>query len=84
MKQNKIYYDLQESEYVCSVGNIDFYFSSPIYLEKFKKNVKKYVTLESSKFVSKYHVYNEKINELLAISYYIKIEKRGCLYKEIK
>ena len=48
------------------------------------KNVDNYIKQEVSKIVSKYHVYSDKLNELMTISYYMKVEKRGCLYKEIK
>lgn len=84
MKQNKIYHNLEESPYTVEYNDIIFYFSSPIYAQKFMKNVDNYIKQEISKIVSKYHVYSEKLNELMTISYYMKTEKRGCLYKEIK
>lgn len=84
MKQNKIYHNLEESPYTVEYNNFIFYFSSPIYAQKFMKNVDNYIKQEVSKIVSKYHVYSEKLNELMTISYYMKVEKRGCLYKEIK
>lgn len=76
MTKDGIYLDLNESKYVEVKGGLVFYFSSKLYLNKFKKNVDNFVQTQVAQLEIKYGL---KINiELyLIISYYKKIERRG-------
>lgn len=90
MKPNKIYYDLNKSTYVYFNNfiingknyNVYFYFSSPIYLQKFKIKVKSYSKRQTEIFKSKYHInINDDLYLLYYISFYEYLEKRGFLIK---
>lgn len=61
-------------------GEFTFYFSSRLYLEKFKNNVDEYVENESRKINAKYNV-NVDLNNYFMVAFYSKIEKRGFLIK---
>lgn len=71
-----IYYDLNESDYTFSYDKLTFYFSSRCYLEKFKNLYVNYIKQETLKLSSKYKciVYG---NEMILLSLYKNIEKRG-------
>lgn len=73
-----IYYDLNESIYSFEYDNLKFYFSSKLYLEKFKKQYINYIKNETIKLQSKYKciLYAD---EMLLIDLYKQIEKRGFL-----
>ena len=71
-----IYYDLCESTYTDQQGGYKFYFSSQFYKDKFKENLQSYINQETLKVKIK-HDLNVLLDDLLMLSYYKKIEKRG-------
>lgn len=71
-----IYLDLKESEYLFTLNNVNYYFSSILYLEKFKENVKDFVKNETMKLKQKYKI-DINFIRFLQIAFYKKIEKRG-------
>ena len=74
--KNGIELDLKQSEYFCDFLGAVFYFSSELYLNKFKEIVKNYVEMEQAKFINKYKI-NVDLKFYFAVSLYKKIEKRG-------
>lgn len=90
MKTRKgIYLDLKESEYKLILGGLEFYFSSELYMQKFKKLVVNFMNEETTKLKIRYNV-NINLDLFFAISLYKRIEKRGFriydrnIEKEIK
>lgn len=73
---NGIYLDLKESEYKLNYNGLIYYFSSELYMNKFKNNVKQFIVEETAKLKTKYRV-NIYFDTMLTIAYYKKIEKRG-------
>lgn len=71
-----IYYNINESTIKFKYNNFTFYFSSQFYLDKFKRLYAKYIKDETNKLKVKYGS-NLIIDELLLISLYKRIEKRG-------
>lgn len=74
--KNGIELDLRKTKYSYEFGEYIFYFSSKLYLKKFKEGVLNYIILENTKITNKYKI---KINvtSYLSVSFYKKIEKRG-------
>lgn len=74
--KNGIELDLRKTKYSYEFGEYIFYFSSKLYLTKFKEGVLNYIILENAKITNKYKI---KINvtSYLSVSFYKKIEKRG-------
>ena len=81
--KNGIYLDLKESEYKINYNGLIYYFSSELYLNKFKSNIKQYIIEETAKIKAKYKI-NIYFDTMLTLSFYKKIEKRGfrVVYKE--
>lgn len=81
--KNGIYLNLKESEYKINYNGLIYYFSSELYLNKFKNNVKQFIIEETAKIKAKYKI-NIYLDTMLIISFYKKIEKRGfrVVYKE--
>ena len=73
---NGIYLDLKESEYKINYNGLIYYFSSELYMYKFKNNVKQFIVEETAKLKTKYKI-NIYFDTMLTIAYYKKIEKRG-------
>ena len=73
---NGIYNDIMESTYYSVQGKYKFYFSSPIYRQKFESRLKMYCDTEGKKLELKYHTPID-FDELLMFNLYEKIEKRG-------
>lgn len=77
-----IYYDLNESIYTFKYDNLEFYFSSKLYLGKFRACYVPYLKNETLKLKNKYKciLYAD---DMLLINLYKQIEKRGfkVLYK---
>lgn len=71
-----IYYNIEESTIKFNYNDFTFYFSSQFYYDKFKKLYAKYIKDETNKLNVKY---GSKfiIDEMLLISLYKRIEKRG-------
>lgn len=79
-----IYLNLSESEYKVTIEGITFYFSSKVYLEKFKAKVKEYISIETAKIYVKYQI-NLNLDIYFMIAFYKKIEKRGFrIFDEVK
>ena len=75
--------NLNESEYKLSIEGLTFYFSSKVYLEKFKNKVKEFISLETAKIYVRYKI-NLNLDIYFMIALYIRIEKRGFrIYDEI-
>lgn len=72
-----IYYDLQKSDYKVDYLKYTFYFSSELYMNKFKEKLLYTVYTEFNKLNAKYNgfIINSKL--LIAITLYKRIEKRG-------
>lgn len=73
---NGIYLDLKESDYKLNYNGLIYYFSSELYMNKFKNNVKQFIVEETAKLRTKYKI-NIYFDTMLTIAYYKKIEKRG-------
>ena len=71
-----IYYDLDESEYITKFNNLVFYFSSFKNKERFDSAIDSFTYYESLKMESRFNVKLD-IKEILAITLYKRIEKRG-------
>lgn len=79
-----IFLNLDESTYSYEKNKMIFYFSSELYLNKFKKTYKNYIQMEIAKLNIKYNLtiedfpilYNN-ISNFLLMALYKKIEKRG-------
>jgi hypothetical protein len=73
-----IYYRLWESEYVHTVGNIRFHFSSKLYKEKFIGTYQDFIKQFNQKLNKVYkNQYILEADYLALIRYYDKLEKRG-------
>lgn len=73
-----IYYDLNESDYIYTIDNFKFVFSSLFYLSLFKQNLEAYLKYEEDKLNNKI---GEDLNlkEVILLNHYKKLEKRGFL-----
>ena len=71
-----IYYDLNESTYVSVQGDFKFYFSSQFYNDKFEQGLQRYINNETLKVKIRYD-HRISLDDLLCLSFYKKIEKRG-------
>jgi len=71
-----IYNDIKESRYKYQYGRLEFYFSSEYYLEKFRSNLNKIIKVETDKLKIKFDC-NIIADEMIALSYYKNLEKRG-------
>lgn len=74
--KNGIELDLRKTKYSYEFGEYIFYFSSKLYMKKFKEGVLNYIILESAKITNKYKI-KINITNYLSVSFYKKIEKRG-------
>lgn len=71
-----VYLDIYESDYYYDLDGIRYYFSSQLYLNKFKENVLNYVNENSIKLKLRYKI-NLNFDLFFTLSYYKKVEKRG-------
>ena len=73
-----IYYDLNESDYIYTIDNFKFVFSSLFYLSLFKQNLDSYLKYEEDRINNKI---GEDLNlkEVILLNHYKKLEKRGFL-----
>lgn len=76
-----VYQDINESPFFVEYNDFTFYFSSAFYQRNFKLKLPGYIREEEFKLKNRYRIINEKffeiLHEVLAISLYKKIEKRG-------
>ena len=77
---NMVFYELNDSPFFLRIDDFMFTFSSKLYKDKFIKNYKEYIRNETLKLNVKYNslVYAD---EMLLLSLYKKIEKRGFYVK---
>lgn len=77
----RVYQNIEESPIYYDYENFRFYFSSGFYRRNFKTRIEAYINDETYKIRNRYKIFNEKffdlLKEVLLISYYKKIEKRG-------
>ena len=76
-----VYQNIEESPIFYQYENFKFYFSSQLYRRNFKNRIEEYLKEETYKIMNRYKVLNDRffeiLKEVLLISYYKKIEKRG-------
>ena len=76
-----VYQNIDESPFFVEYNEFTFYFSSAFYQRNFKIKLPNYIREEEFKLKNRYRILNEKffdiLHEVLAISLYKKIEKRG-------
>ena len=77
-----VYLDIFESDYYYDLDGVRYYFSSKLYLNKFKDNVINYVNENSIKLKLRYKI-NLNFDLFLTLSYYRKVEKRGFRVVEL-
>lgn len=83
----RVIYDLTQSNYKSKYKDFEFYFSSNFYKSKFDKGLKEYQHKTIIKLISKFKISESfllkfRIDILLAIAYYHKIEKRGSRFEQ--
>lgn len=71
-----IYYNIEESDISLEYKNLVFFFSSELNAKKFKERILDFIDNENNKLKVKYNI-EVDLSEMLLISYYMKIEKRG-------
>lgn len=71
-----IYHDIEKSKYSFKYDHLTFYFSAPLYLNKFKERYINYIKEETAKFNSRFRM-TIYADELFLLELYRKIEKRG-------
>lgn len=74
-----IYHNLRESKYTVSNGEIVFFFSSQVYMDKFLKGYKENRFHFLDKITKNVGDSSLNMSTLADISYYKKLEKRGFL-----
>lgn len=84
-----VYQNIDDSPYYLEIENFTFYFSSAFYLRNFKLKLPGYLREEEYKMRNRYKIVNSKffdlLKEVLMISLYKKIEKRGFkIFKDNK
>lgn len=82
-----IYLNIFDSVYFLEYGDMTFYFSSQYLMNKFKMNVRDFITLECQKLKNRYRYEfkSESLEHYFAISFYLKTETRGFrVYKDNK
>lgn len=76
-----VYQNIEESPFFVEYIDFTFYFSSAFYQRNFKLKLPGYIREEEFKLKNRYRIMNERffeiLHEVLAISLYKKIEKRG-------
>lgn len=82
-----VIYDLTQSNYKSKYKDFEFYFSSNFYKSKFDKGLKEYqhkiiIRLMSKFKISESFLLKFRIDILLAIAYYHRIEKRGSRFEQ--
>lgn len=77
---NMVFYELENSPFFFRYQSFVFYFTSKFYLDKFEKGFKDYIREETLKLNVKYKMIADA-DEMLILSYYKTIEKRGFKVK---
>lgn len=81
--RNGIELNIKESIYKATVNDLEFYFSSELYLNKFISEKNLFINVESIKLKNKYKIDIDGSLYFL-ISLYKRIEKRGFYIKNLK
>lgn len=81
--KNGIELNIKESKFNLVINEIKFYFSSELYMNKFKNEYKTFIDMETIKLKNKYK-FDIKADILLLLSFYKKIEKRGFYIKDLR
>lgn len=81
--KNGIELNIKESKFNLTINEIKFFFSSELYMNKFKSEYTTYIAMESIKLKNKYK-FDIKAELLLMLSFYKKIEKRGFYIVNLK
>lgn len=77
-----LYYNIDDSDIKLEYGSLIFYFSSDLNLQRYKSRIIDFTMVENYKLKAKYNVQVD-LSDMLMISYYMKIEKRGFrVYKK--
>lgn len=74
--RNGIFYDLSISDYIYRTERITFYFSSELYLNKFRENKEKHLRAIEQQLTNKFK-FTVRFDDAALIQLYMKIEKRG-------
>lgn len=87
MHEINVYQNIEESPYVYKYNDYELYFSSPFYLKNYKTRIDNYIKEEFYKLKNRYSIFNDEfnktLNDVLIISFYKKVEKRGFrIYKK--
>lgn len=76
-----VYQNIEDSPFFFQYENYKFYFSSQFYRRNFMNRIDNYILEESYKIKNRYKIINDKffeiLKEVLLVSFYKKIEKRG-------
>ena len=76
----KVYYNLNESEFVYKRNELEMYFSSKFKLESYSKKVDLYLESEKAKLRYKYRA-DVLFENVLLLNYYKIVEKKGFYAK---
>lgn len=83
-----IYNNINESNFSYTYKRFKFYFSSEFNKTRFKEKIENFINDEVIKLNQRYKVFDKRFNEILEeillISFYKKIEKRGFLVYDLK
>ena len=71
-----IYYNIEESDIELIYKDLVLYFSSDLNAKRFQNKIIDFIKNENFKLKAKYNV-EVDFTEMLILSYYLKIEKRG-------
>lgn len=82
LTKNGIQLDIEKSEYTFLIDNLNFYFSSEFYKNKFINELSIYTSSECIKLKNKFRV-NFSESLFFAICLYKRIEKRGYFIKNL-
>ena len=80
--KNGIELNIKESKFNLVINETKFYFSSELYMNKFKNEYKIYIDMETIKLKNKYK-FNIKADLMLLLAFYKRIEKRGFYIKNL-
>lgn len=76
MVRYEVFQNIEESPYFIDKYGFRFYFSSKVYLEKFKNRLDNFIEIEKIKLKNRYKYEIFSLNKLV-VAFYCKIESRG-------
>ena len=80
--KNGIELNIKESKFNFVINETKFYFSSELYMNKFKNEYKTFIDMETIKLKNKYK-FNIRADLMLLLEFYKRIEKRGFYIKNL-